>query len=304
MKKISTIIVIVLVAAMLFTGCGQTQESNSASQSADQSVQQSTEQSTEQSAEEVILKVAGSTSVGPVIEALAEMYKTAHPNVTINVEQTGSGAGVTSCGDGSVDMGMASRNLKDQEMTDYPDMQATVLCLDGVAVVASKDNPVTELTAEQVKKIYMGEITDWSAVGGDAGEITLYSRGPESGTRGAFQELFLGKDDAGEEITIDDDMCMIVTSNGEMGTNIENDPTGIGYMSLGLVANYNVNGVAIDGVEATVENLAAGTYAYSRPFNLLTLGEPTGELAAFMDYCLTDPEAITYMEEKGYLVQQ
>ena len=297
MKKISTVIVIVLVAAMLFAGCGQTtEESASASQSADQSVQQSTEQSTEQSAEDVMIKIAGSTSVGPVIEALAEKYMAAHPNVTINVEQTGSGAGVTSCGDGSVDMGMASRELKEEELTTYPAMQATVLCLDGVAVVVSNDNPVSDLTAEQVTKIFTGEITDWSEVGGDAGEITLYSRDPESGTRGAFQELF--------ELEIDDDMCIIVSSNGEMGTNIENDPSGIGYMSLGLVANYNVAGVSIDGVEATIDNLASGAYAYSRPFNLLTLGDPTGEVAAFIEYCLTDPEAIAYMQEKGYLVQQ
>ena len=308
MKKISTIIVMVLVAAMLFTGCGQATDTTSPSQSAEQSVSTEDSQtaSTEvsESAEPVIIKVAGSTSVGPVIEALAEKYTAAHPNVTINVEQTGSGAGVTSCGDGTADMGMASRNLKDEEKTQYPTMQATILCVDGVAVVVNKDNPVSELTAEQIKQIYLGEITDWSEVGGTAGSITLYTRDSVSGTREAFQNLFLGKDAAGEQVEIDDTMCITVTSNGEMGTDIENDATGIGYMSLGLVANYNITGLTIDGVEATIENLAAGTYTYSRNFNLLTLGDPTGELAAFMEYCLTDDEAIAYMQEKGYLVQE
>jgi len=309
MKKVSTVIVMVLVAALLFAGCGQATNTTSPSQSAEQSKSAEVSQSssapeTSEAAEDVMIKIAGSTSVGPVIEALAEKYMEAHPNVTINVEQTGSGAGVTSCGDGTVDIGMASRALKDEEKTTYPTMEATVLCLDGVAVVVSKDNPVSGLTKDQVKKIFMGEITDWSEVGGPAGEITLYSRDPESGTRGAFQELFLGKDDAGEEITIDDDMCVIVSSNGEMGTNIENDKMGIGYMSLGLVGNYNVTGVSVDGAEPTIDNLSSGTYAYSRPFNLLTLGDPTGEVAAFIEYCLTDPEAVAYMQEKGYLVQQ
>lgn len=307
MKKVSTVIVMVLVAALLFAGCGQATDTASPSQSAEQSVSAEVSQSapeTSEAAEPVIIKVAGSTSVGPVIEALAEKYMAAHTNVTINVEQTGSGAGVTSCGDGSADLGMASRNLKDEEMTQYPDMQETVLCIDGVAVVVNKDNPVAELTVEQIKQIYTGEITDWAQVGGTAGPITLYTRDSVSGTREAFQTLFLGKDDAGEQIEIDDTMCIIVGSNGEMGTAVENDVTGIGYMSLGLVGNYNVAGVTVEGVEPTIDNLASGAYTYSRPFNLLTMGEPTGELAAFMEYCLTDPEAVAYMQEKGYLVQQ
>ncbi len=308
MKKVTTVIVMVLVAAMLFAGCGQATDTTSPSQSAEQSVSAEVSQSASpevsESAEPVMIKVAGSTSVGPVIEALAEKYMAAHSNVTINVEQTGSGAGVTSCGDGSVDMGMASRNLKDEEMTTYPTMQATVLCIDGVAIVVSKDNPITELTKDQVKQIFTGEITDWSEVGGEAGEITLYSRDPESGTREAFQNLFLGKNDAGEQIEIDDDMCVIVGSNGEMGTDLENDSTGIGYMSLGLIGNYNITGLTIDGVEATMDNLDSGAYTYSRPFNLLTLGDPTGEVAAFMEYCINDPEAIAYMQEKGYLIQE
>ena len=240
MKKLTGIIVFVLTAALLFTGCAntdtttstETSAATSASTAASAEQSQSMEASASESMEEVILKIAGSTSVGPVIEALAEKYTEAHPNVTINVEQTGSGSGVTSCGDGTADMGMASRNLKSEETEMYPDMQATVLCLDGVAVVVSKDNPVAELTAEQVKQIYLGEITDWSGVGGTAGPITLYSRDSVSGTREAFQGLF--------DVEIEDTMCIIVGSNGEMGTQVASDPGAIGYMSLGLVGGYNV----------------------------------------------------------------
>ena len=305
MKKITGIIVLVLTMALLFTACAQndTTPSETASESASQSVsaeQPSTEATPEP--EEVIIKIAGSTSVGPVIEALAEKYMEARPWVTINVEQTGSGAGVTSCGDGTADMGMASRDLKDEEKTTYADMQASVLCLDGVAVVVNKDNPVAELTVEQVKQIFTGEIKDWSEVGGTAGPITLYTRDSVSGTREAFQTLFLGKDEAGEQIEIDDTMCLIADSTGSMGTYVEGDPSGIGYMSLGLVGEHAVNALTIEGVEATTENLLSGTYTYFRNFNLLTLGDPTGELASFMEYCMSDPTAIEYMEGKGYVM--
>lgn len=306
MKKITGIIVLVLTMALLFAACAQnnTTPSETASESASQSVetsQQPSESPSEQH-EEAIIKVAGSTSVGPVIEALKEKYAETHPWVTINVEQTGSGAGVTACGDGTADLGMSSRDLKAEEQTTYPDMKTTLLCVDGLAVVVSKDNPVTQLTKDQVKKIFLGEITDWSDVGGTAGPITLYSRDSVSGTREAFQNLFLGKDDKGEQIEIDDTKCLIVDSNGAMGTQVQGDASGIGYMSLGLVGEHNLTGLTIDGVAATTDNLINGTYTYFRNFNLLTMGEPTGELKNFMDYCLSDPDALGYLEEKGYLL--
>ena len=305
MKKVSLLVILAAMMLVAFVGCGQAAPSLSAESPAPtvEATEAAAESPSEaSSAEPVVLNVVGSTSVGPVIEALAEKYIAAHPNVTINVQQPGSGGGVTATADGSADLGMASRNLKDEETTATPDLQAHVLCLDGVAVIVNADNKVTELTAEQIKKIFMGEITDWSEVGGDKGPITLYSRDESSGTREAFQTLFLGKDDAGEEIKIDDKKCLIVDSNGSMGSSVEGDPMGIGYMSLGLAPNYKVASVKIDGVEATIENLVGGTYKYFRNFNLLTLGEPAGDVKAFMDYCMTDAESVAYMEDKGYVM--
>jgi phosphate transport system substrate-binding protein len=310
MKKITAVIVCLLTAALLFTGCAKTDttatasaSSPAASQSVSASAGASEAASPSESAEAVTIKVAGSTSVGPVIEALAEKYMANHPNVKIEVEQTGSGPGVTACGDGTVQLGMASRNLKDEEKTTYPDMQTTLLCMDGVAVVVNKSNPVTELTKDQVKQIFTGEITDWADVGGTAGPIVLYTRDSASGTREAFQNLFLGKDAAGEQIEIDDAMCMVVGSTGEMGTQVGADPSGIGYMSLGLVGEHDVAGVTIDGVAATMENLDSGAYTFARPFNLLTMGAPKGELANFIAYCTSDSEALAYLQEKGYLIK-
>lgn len=301
MKKVSLLVILAAMMLVAFVGCAQStpaEESPAATEAPAvteaPSEEPTTEASEEVSAEPVVLKVAGSTSVGPVIEALAEKYTAANPHVTIDVEQIGSGAGVTSAGDGTANLGMASRDLKEEEMTTYPDMQAHVLCLDGVAVVVNADNPVTDLTAEQVKQIFLGEITDWSEVGGEAGTITLYTRDSSSGTREAFQDLF--------DVEIEETKCIIVASNGEMGTNVENDPMGIGYMSLGIAPSYKVTSLNIDGVEATVENLISGDYAYFRNFNLLTMGDPEGELATFMDYCMNDAEAISYMEEKGYVM--
>ena len=305
MKKVSLLVILAAMMLVAFVGCGQAAPSpsdESPAPSAEATEAAGASSSEASSAEPVVLNVVGSTSVGPVIEALAEKYIAVHPNVTINVQQPGSGGGVTATADGSADLGMASRNLKDEETAATPDLQAHVRCLDGVAVIVNADNKVTELTAEQIKKIFMGEITDWSEVGGDKGPITLYSRDESSGTREAFQTLFLGKDDAGEEIKIDDKKCLIVDSNGSMGSSVEGDPLGIGYMSLGLAPNYKVASVKIDGVEATIENLVGGTYKYFRNFNLLTLGDPAGEAKAFMDYCMTDAEATAYMEGKGYVM--
>ncbi len=305
MKKVISLVIITAMMLMAFAGCGQATPSapaeGSVTEAADAPSVEATEAPAEAPAEPVVLNVVGSTSVGPAIEAMAELYIAANPNVTINVEQPGSGGGVTATADGSADLGMASRSLKDEELAAAPDLQTHVLCIDGVAVIVNSANTVTELTAEQVKKIYLGEITDWSAVGGSKGKITLYSRDEASGTRGAFQELFLGKDDKGEEIKIDDKKCLIVDSNGSMGASVEGDPMGIGYMSLGLAPNYKVTSLKLDGVDATVENLRNGTYAYKRPFNLLTLGDPKPEVKAFMDFCVNDQGALDYMAEKGYV---
>jgi len=313
MKRIGivAILVIALVAAM--AGCGTSTPVPSATEAPSAAVAPATSApatesaSTETSAatgEKVTIKTAGSTSVGPVIEALAEKYMAENKNVEITVEAGGSGVGVTSCGEKTVDFGMASRDLKDDEKTTYPDMKATVLCLDGVAIVVNSTNKVEDLTIDQIKKIFMGEIKDWSEVGGDAGTIDLYTRDSASGTREAFQNLFLGKDDKGEQIEIDESICSgIFDSNGALGTAVQGDPLGIGYMSLGIVPSYDgIKATKVGGIDATTDNMTNGTYKYSRNFNLLTMGDPTDNVAKFFEYCMTSDEAKSYMTDKGYVL--
>jgi phosphate transport system substrate-binding protein len=305
MKKIGLVAILVIAMVTALVGCGApAAEKPAATEAPATEAPVVEEPATEPPAEPVSLKTAGSTSVAPVMEALVELYTAAHSNVEITVEQGGSGVGVTSAVEGTVDFGMASRNLKDDEKTANPDLRATVLCLDGVAVVINSANTVEELSKEQVKKIYLGEITDWSGVGGPAGKINLYTRDAASGTRGAFQELFLGKNDAGEELEIDETICASVfDSTGAVASAVEGDAMGIGYISLGVVHEYaGVKAVKVDGVEATVDNVINGTYKYFRNFNLLTMGDPAGEVAKFFEYCLTNQEAVDYMAKKGYVI--
>lgn len=313
MKKVSLIIVSVMVLAAIFAGCGTSAPAASNTPAATQNestapsqdpTEAPTQAPTEIPAEPVSIKTAGSTSVGPVMEALAEMYNAKYPNVEIDVEAGGSGVGVTSCGDGTVDFGMSSRDVKADELTKYPDMKTTVLCKDGVAVVVNSANKVTGLTIDQIKGIFTGEIKDWSEVGGAKGKINLYTRDAASGTREAFQTLMLGKDSAGTQIEIDEKLfASVFDSNGAMGSAVQGDPNGIGYMSLGIVPSYTgIVALDIDGVKATTENMANGTYKYIRPFNLLTMGAPEGAVADLFNYLTTDPEAIKYMEDNGYVM--
>lgn len=314
MKKIGLVAIIVIAMLAAFTGCGTpAAETPAATEApvvespAEAPVEESPAEAPaeEASAEPVSIKTAGSTSVGPVIESLAELYMAANQNVEITVEAGGSSVGVTSAVEGTVDFGMASRDLKDSEIEASPDLQATVLCLDGVAVILNSANPVADLTKDQIKQIYLGEITDWSKLGGEAGKINLYTRDSASGTREAFSVLFLGKDDAGEQIEIDETLCAgIFDSNGAVASAVQGDSMGIGYMSLGIVPNYEgIKAVNVEGVEATTENMTNGTYKFYRHFNLLTMGDPTGAVADFFEYCLTNTEAVEYMLSKGYVIK-
>lgn len=239
------------------------------------------------------IKVVGSTSVGPLMEGLKEKFNETYKDIVIDVEQVGSGPGIKAAQDGSADIGMASRALKDEEK---PLVEYT-LCLDGIAVVVHSDNKVKELTSEQIKKIYTGEITDWSELGGEAGKINLVTRESTSGTRGAFEELVLGED------KIDDKICVVQNSNGNVAQAVESDKRAIGYISLGIVKNYNLAAVKVDGVEATVENVQNDSYKLSRPFLLLCKEEPTGIVKTFVDFLMNDEAAKAYIEEKAYILK-
>jgi phosphate transport system substrate-binding protein len=219
---------------------------------------------------------AGSTTVQPLAQALADAFMADNPDVEITVAGGGSSVGVQSAADGTVDIGAASRELKPEEET--LGLVVHVLARDGIAIVSHPSQGVTGLTLDQTKQIFSGNITKWSEVGGADEEITVIAREEGSGTRAAFEELVMGD----EVITA---TAILQPSNGALRTAVAGDPNAIGFVSFGYL-DSSVKAFSIEGVAATVENCINETYPIVRPLLFLTLGEPEGAVKEFIDFCL------------------
>ena len=221
----------------------------------------------------------GSTSMEKVMGALIEQFKTVQPDITVTYDPTGSGSGVEAATNGSADIGLASRNLKDEEVANG--LTETVVAKDGIAIVVNPANTVEDLTVEQVAAIAKGEITNWKDLGGDDAEIAFIGREAGSGTRGAFEEL-----------TGTEDACAYnqeLTSTGAVITAVSTTPGAIGYASLSAVDD-SVKAVKIGGVECTEETVLDGSYAIQRPFVFATKTDAalSDAAQAFYDFA-TDP---------------
>ena len=237
---------------------------------------------------------AGSTTVQPLAEKLAEAFMAKHPQVEITVQGGGSSVGVKSAGEGTVDVGAASREVKDSEKQEFPDLKVFTIARDGIAIVAHPDVPLDGLTKEQVGDIFAGEVTNWKDVGGPDKPIVVVSREEGSGTRAAFEEMVMGKE--GPPIV---DTAILQPSNGAVRTTVSTTPDSIGYLSFGYL-DESVKVLAIDGVEATEANAASGDYPIVRPLNLLTKGEPSGVVKAWLDFILGE-EGQKIVVEEGYI---
>lgn len=235
------------------------------------------------------LSLAGSTTVQPLAEILGEAFMETHPDVVIEVQGGGTSVGVTAAGEGTTDIGMASRALKQSEIETYPDLEVVTIAVDGIAIIVNPTLNLTNLTREQVRGIYAGEITNYKEVGGPDAPITVVSREEGSGTRTAFQELIMTYTDATGEKKEKDitASALLQQSNGQVRALVATTPNTIGYVSLGFV-DSSVHAVAIDGVTASVENVKSGNYPISRPLNLLTKGTPTELTQGFIDFVLSD----------------
>lgn len=215
----------------------------------------------------------GSTSMEKVIGSLAESFMEENGGVDVTYNATGSGTGITAVSEGRCDIGLASRNLKDSETG----LTATVLALDGIAIVVNPNNGVSDLTLEQIADIYTGKITNWSQVGGVDGEIVCIGREAGSGTRDGF-----------ESITGTSEACVYrqeLTSTGDVIATVASNPNAIGYASLSAV-NDTIKAVTVNGVAPSEETVLDGSYEIQRPFNLITReGGALSEAAqAFFDY--------------------
>ena len=222
------------------------------------------------------LSLAGSTSMEKLCEAMSESFMEANQGVTVTVEYTGSGAGLESLAAGSVDIGNASRGLKDEEKANGS--VENIVAIDGIAVIADKANSLSDISAEDLAKIYTGEVANWSEIGGADQPIVVIGREAGSGTRDAFEELMEIKDACKYAQELD--------STGAVLAKVASTPGAIGYVSLDVVDD-TVIGLKIDGVEPTEEQILAGKYLLQRPFVMATKGEISAQndvVKAWFDY--------------------
>jgi phosphate transport system substrate-binding protein len=222
------------------------------------------------------LCVAGSTSVQPFAEKLAEEYMRHHPRMFIDVQGGGSSAGIYAARHGAADLGASSRELVPQEK----DLIEIPIAYDGIAVIVHKQNPLTNLTVEQIRRIFQGKITDWAALGLAPHPIHIITREEGSGTRNAFEELVMGKD---AEIT---PIALVQDSNGSVREIVANDPYALGYISMGLV-DLRVKALAVDGVTPTREHVKDRSYKLVRRFLLVARDLRPGVCHSFVNFILS-----------------
>lgn len=263
MKKFAVTITILSLALMVMTGCGKTDSGT--------------------------VSTDGSTSMEKVIGALGEAFEDNNSDVTFTYNPTGSGSGITAVAEGRCDIGLSSRNLKEEEKTQGLD--ETILALDGIAVIVNPDNPVNDLDLETIGRIYKGEITNWKELGGSELEIVLIGREAGSGTRDGF-----------ETITSTEDSCKYrqeLTSTGDVITTVAGNPAAIGYASLASVKD-TVKVLSVGGIAPTEETVKDGSYVVQRPFVLVTKSDTNLSQTAqkFFDY-ITSSEASGIISSAG-----
>ena len=231
----------------------------------------------------------GSTSMEKVIGALSESFMANNADTTVTYNPTGSGAGITAVQEGTCDIGLSSRALKDEEKA--AGLKETVLAYDGIAIIVHPDNPVSDLPLEQIAKLYTGEITNWKDVGGNDAQVVLIGREAASGTRDGF-----------ESITGTKDKCQYrqeLTSTGDVITAVSQNPDAIGYASLASIKD-SVKALNVDGVTPGEDTVKDGSYKVQRPFVLVTVeGKALSPVAqAFFDYA-TSPDAAAIIAKAG-----
>lgn len=279
MKKIITAATIITLLAGVLTACGTGDASpeNAAGGNNTQSTESSQTVATD-----------GSTSMEKVIGFLSEAYMEEHGDIKVTYNPTGSSSGIQAVSEGRCDIGLASRDLKEEEKTDLTE---TIVAIDGIAIIVNPDNPVADLTIEQVSSIYTGKISNWKELGGEDAPIVCIGREAASGTRDGF-----------EEATDTADKCKYsqeLTSTGDVVQTVSGNPNAIGYASAASV-NDSVKAVSIEGVAPTTETIQNGEYKIQRNFVFVTKkNKPLSKAAQeFFDFA-TNPETDSLITEAG-----
>ena len=266
MKKLLSLALTAALALSVLTACGSKTD-NSSDKDSGNDAQTATISGT--------VSTDGSTSMEKVINSLGESFMAMNKDVKFTYNPTGSGSGIQAVSEGRCDIGLSSRALKSDEKESG--LTETVLALDGIALVVSPENPVSDLDVDTIAKIYTGEITNWKDVGGNDAEIVLIGREAGSGTRDGF-----------ESITGTKDSCAYrqeLTSTGDVINTVSKNPNAIGYASLSAVGD-SVKALTVGGVAATEDTVRDGSYVVQRPFVLVTKtgGELSPAAQAFFDY--------------------
>ena len=270
-------------AAAALTACGGSASSAAASSTAAGSAASSTAAALSGN-----VAAGGSTSMKNVIAALTEGFAEVEPGVTVSYDPTGSGAGITGAADKTLDIGLSSRALKDDEKAD---VEGTTIALDGIAIIVNNASKVEDLTVDQLKQMFTGEINNWSEVGGDDGEIVLIGREAGSGTRDGFESIVDVKDSC--------KYAQELTATGAVISAVEANPLAIGYASLSAVGD-TVKMVTVGGVECSEETVKDGSYEVQRPFVFVTNKSVTlsEQAQAFFDFA-TSADAADLIRTAG-----
>jgi phosphate transport system substrate-binding protein len=244
------------------------------------------------------LVIKGSDTLGAkLVPQLAEEYKAHNPGVSFEIAAEGSTTGIAAIIDGTAQIGMSSRRAKPTEMSAAQakgvSMKPTIVAFDGIAVVVNASCPVSSLTKRQVEQIFTGDITDWSAVGGTPGKISVYTRNTSSGTYSDFKDLAMKKRDYAPS-------SQKMAGNEQIVAEVGKNPNGIGYCGLAYMNAPGVKVVTIDGGTPTKESVLAKKYPYARPTFYYTNGEPTGEAAKFVEFTLSD-QGQKIVEQVGFV---
>lgn len=234
-------------------------------------------------ADRIVIK--GSDTLGAkLIPQLAEQFKAQHPGTTFDIAAEGSTTGIAAIIDGTAQIGASSRRAKPSEVSAASakgiNMRPTIVAYDGIAVVVNSANPVKALTRKQVEQIFTGDVTDWSALGGSGGKISIYTRNTSSGTYSDFKELAMKKRDYAPT-------SQKLAGNEQIASEVGKNPNGVGYVGLAYTKAGGVKVVPIDGNLPSVQSVHAKTYPYARPTFYYTNGEPSGVAKAFLDFTIS-----------------
>lgn len=240
--------------------------------------------------------VSGSTTILPIAEQAAEAFTKAHPSTRVLVSGLGSSAGIEAVSAGTADIGTSSRDLKPEE--EKLGLVDKAIAYDGIAVIVSPGNPVNGLTTEQLRRIFAGEITNWSEVGGEDRPIDLVNRDEASGTREAFKKIVM------KDAKFDPNAA-VLPGTGQVRDVVARAPGAIGYISVGFVAprftDVKVKALAVDGVRPTEDNIASSKYPIGRKLHFLTKGEPTGATKQFLLFVLSDAVQKGVVVDAGFI---